>query len=237
MVPSQSVTAEVASRGRILLVDDEPVFLSSTALLLEELGYSCTCASTATAAFAAASSGGFDVLICDLIMNGRSQLDLMRRIAALPEAPAVILVTGHPSVETAVTALDLGLVAYVLKPFEIGELLQRIDVAIQRRTWTTLVDRAKASLDFAAHGIDQLARMVQTGRAPTPQRPDSSGAEFGDLTRRERELVAELLQGYRVSTIARRLRISPHTVRRHLKNIFLKLEVGSQAELLEKLRP
>ena len=59
----------------------------------------------------------------------------------------------------------------------------------------------------------------------------------GLLTPREHELVRELMHGYRVATIARRLHISPHTVRRHLKNIFLKLEVGSQTELLEKLKP
>ncbi|MGH9104420.1 MAG: helix-turn-helix domain-containing protein, partial [Acidimicrobiales bacterium] len=56
------------------------------------------------------------------------------------------------------------------------------------------------------------------------------------LTRRERDVLRLLLDGLRVSSIARRLYLSPQTVRNHLKAIFRKLGAHSQVELLENLR-
>lgn len=56
------------------------------------------------------------------------------------------------------------------------------------------------------------------------------------LSRREREILAELVVGTRVPAIARRLFISPHTVRNHLKSMFRKLDVSGQAELIERVR-
>lgn len=56
------------------------------------------------------------------------------------------------------------------------------------------------------------------------------------LSSRERQIVELLLQGLRVPTIAKALYLSPHTVRNHLRTIFAKCEVGSQRELVEKLR-
>jgi DNA-binding CsgD family transcriptional regulator len=57
-----------------------------------------------------------------------------------------------------------------------------------------------------------------------------------DLTTRETEIVAMLLRGHRVSTIAQRLYLSPHTIRNHLKAVFRKLQVGSQVELVATVR-
>ena len=56
------------------------------------------------------------------------------------------------------------------------------------------------------------------------------------LSEREREILSELAAGSRVPSIATRLFISPHTVRNHLKAIYRKLGVGSQAELIERVR-
>ena len=56
------------------------------------------------------------------------------------------------------------------------------------------------------------------------------------LSGRERQIVELLLQGLRVPTIAKALYLSPHTVRNHLRTIFAKCEVGSQRELIERLR-
>ncbi len=57
------------------------------------------------------------------------------------------------------------------------------------------------------------------------------------LTRRERDVLALLLDGRRVASIARTLYLSEHTVRNHLKAIFRKLGAHSQTELLDRLRP
>jgi DNA-binding CsgD family transcriptional regulator len=70
---------------------------------------------------------------------------------------------------------------------------------------------------------------------PEPSRPKACG-EFDSLSRRESEVVLLLLAGSRVSSIARALFISRHTVRNHLQSIFRKLRVNSQAELIEKLK-
>ncbi len=70
-----------------------------------------------------------------------------------------------------------------------------------------------------------------------PVRPQ--GAAYEDLrllTPRELEVLHPFMEGRRVTSIARLLSISPHTVRNHLQSIYRKLEVGSQAELIEKLR-
>jgi PAS domain S-box-containing protein len=80
------------------------------------------------------------------------------------------------------------------------------------------------------HTISLFAGSPGVGGIP-PDHPD-----IDLLSPREREILGELLAGSRVPAIAKRLFISPHTVRNHLKSIYRKLDVGDQAELIERLR-
>lgn len=155
----------------------------------------------------------FDIVIADLYIKDRARLDFIAELRALDHPPEVIVVTGYPSIKTAIEALDLRVFAYLVKPFKIDELIRRIE---QLRT------REEVNLERSTQ------RLAADDANPSPA---------GLLSPREREVLHDLTEGYRVVTIAARLHISPHTVRRHLKNIFLKLEVNSQAELIEKLRP
>ena len=81
---------------------------------------------------------------------------------------------------------------------------------------------------------DELSRvgMGSSGAAPEPA-PSHPDLEL--LSRRERDVVTHLLQGHRVVSIAEILEVSEHTVRNHLKSIFRKLGVHSQAELVDRL--
>lgn len=94
---------------------------------------------------------------------------------------------------------------------------------------------AKLRASLARIAIDlQTASLLAGGvpaANPTLQHPD-----LAELSRREREVLARLVEGQRVPGIAEQLFISQHTVRNHLKSMFRKLDVGSQAELIERVR-
>lgn len=96
-------------------------------------------------------------------------------------------------------------------------------------------DPRRRDLEDAMRRIsDELGRigLGSTGATsePVPLHPD-----LDLLSRRERDVVVHLLQGHRVVSIAELLEVSEHTVRNHLKSIFRKLGVHSQAELVDRL--
>jgi DNA-binding CsgD family transcriptional regulator len=88
-------------------------------------------------------------------------------------------------------------------------------------------------LNKIAFELQSLALTV--GVAP-PSATALEHPELADLSVREREVVALLVAGDRVPAIAELLHISPHTVRNHLKSVFRKLDVGSQSELIQRIR-
>jgi len=96
-------------------------------------------------------------------------------------------------------------------------------------------DPRKRELEDAMRRIsDELGRVGLHGGA-TPVEPTHNHPDLDLLSRRERDVVAHLLQGHRVVSIAELLEVSEHTVRNHLKSIFRKLGVHSQAELVDRL--
>jgi DNA-binding CsgD family transcriptional regulator len=96
-------------------------------------------------------------------------------------------------------------------------------------------DPRRRELEDAMKRIsDELGRIgLSNGSAPVE--PTHSHPDLDLLSRRERDVVTHLLQGHRVVSIAELLDVSEHTVRNHLKSIFRKLGVHSQAELVDRL--
>jgi DNA-binding NarL/FixJ family response regulator len=84
-------------------------------------------------------------------------------------------------------------------------------------------------------GVELERLGVSTGMLPESI-PPSACPGLSSLSRREWEILNLFMEGSRVPNIARTLCISPHTVRNHLQSVYRKLEVGSQAELIEKLK-
>jgi len=263
--------------GRLLLVDDEQSFLEPTADMLRRHGHHCRVAGDADAASAWLAREPFDVVISDVRMPGNQGLEFVSGVCHEDDAPAVIVVTGYPSVDTAVGSIDLRVFAYLVKPVDIAVLQERVDEAVRqvriRRGMSVLEDRLERAHDdiralhevfrtpqpeidrasmqrllagtsrallsslrdlgqLESHVLDEAAEPAAAGAGAAP-----GAVDLAVLSPREREVLGLIRNGYRVATVARRLLISPHTVRNHLKRIFLKLEVGSQAELLEKLKP
>jgi DNA-binding NarL/FixJ family response regulator len=239
-------------RARILMADDEDTFLRATATLFQRANYHCDCATDADGVLAAVERESYDVLVADINMAGNRNLELLReirdRFADLP----VILVTGYPSLGTAIEALRLGAVDYILKPVDFPELRQRVDDAAERvRILRSIgehlgqlggcIDRLQSMRPDLAPTVSK-SKHIEASRSDAPTgRPAEAtqGAAFDDvserLSPREREILNAVAAGQRVASIAQTLHISPHTVRNHLKAIFRKVGVHSQVELLGHL--
>ena len=119
--------------GRILFADDEEIFLRSTADLLRAEGFSVDCAQDASAALRLLSDHRYDLLISDIRMPGNPDLELLKNIPAANQGVPVILVTGYPSAETAIQAIDLNVLTYLVKPLEFSDLLERVKEGIKQR--------------------------------------------------------------------------------------------------------
>jgi two-component system response regulator AtoC len=112
--------------GSILLADDEEKILKTLGRALRDDGHEVVTASNARDATRLLSERSFDVLIIDFLMPDRTGLDVIRDLAAsAPESerPAVVMMTAHGSIESAVEAMKLGARDYLQKPFEVDELL------------------------------------------------------------------------------------------------------------------
>jgi DNA-binding response OmpR family regulator len=118
--------------GRILLADDERTFLNATADLLRGEGYECTTVRDGESALMAARAEPFDLLIADLEMPGNADLQLVRQLADQGSGLPVVILTGFPSVRSAVACIDLPVVAYLTKPVAFTQLLERVQQAVQR---------------------------------------------------------------------------------------------------------
>ena len=111
---------------RLLLADDEAIYLKATAELLAEDGFLVDTALDATSATWLLESQTYDVLISDIRLPGNLQFEFIRQIGHLAPGLPVIIVTAHPTVETATAAVNLPVVAYLTKPLLIEVLIENI---------------------------------------------------------------------------------------------------------------
>ena len=120
------------SKGRILLADDDPSYSATMAELLRAEGYDVTCVGSGDAAFSAAEREQFDLLLADLEMPGNEDLALVKGVAGRHGNLPIIIVTGFPSLRTAMASIELPVAAYLVKPVTFPTLAGRIEQAITR---------------------------------------------------------------------------------------------------------
>ncbi len=126
--------AVVPSGHEVLVVDDELVVLTVLREALRRGGYSVTTATSAEEAIDLMRSRIFDLVLTDKNLPGASGLEVLRVARTLTPAPAVVLITGYTSYDSAVQALDIGAHDYIEKPISDLETLRfRIRRALSRR--------------------------------------------------------------------------------------------------------
>ncbi len=111
---------------RLLLVDDEVEFLEPMAARLRRRQIACTVAQSGMEALQALARERFDCAVVDAKMPGMDGVELLRRMRRDYPDVAVILLTGHASVELGVEGLELGAFEYLMKPVDLDELLDTV---------------------------------------------------------------------------------------------------------------
>ena len=125
--------------GHILIADDEKTFLYSTADLLRKEGYECDCVLNSVSVVEKLETNKYDLLITDINMPGNPELELVKELPKIADGLPVILVTGNPSINSAIQSVQLNVVAYIVKPLDFEKLLPQVKISIENsRTYRTI---------------------------------------------------------------------------------------------------
>jgi DNA-binding response OmpR family regulator len=161
------------SEGRILIADDEPSVRDSVTYALQQDGYEVTPAVDGTDAEAKiAGDMPFDLLILDIMMPGRSGLDICREVRARSAVPIIILTAKDAEVDK-VVGLEVGADDYVTKPFSVRELLGRVRAQLRRRELdrapaaetATRIDAGPVSIDLVRHVVTVREEQINLTRS------------------------------------------------------------------------
>ena len=204
---------------RIVVVDDHPVFrMGMIALLgtiegLEIVGE----AETASDAVALALDVAPDVVLMDLQLGTGSGIEATRQILDQNPTIGVLVVTMMDDDDSVFAAIRAGARGYLLKGAGPEDIKRAVDA----------VCRGEVLLgpEIASRALGFLTGARVSG--PTP---------FPELTLREREILDLVADGLDNATVARRLAVSPKTVRNHLSNVFTKLQVADRAQAIVRAR-
>jgi DNA-binding NtrC family response regulator len=120
---------------RIMLVDDEEGFLSTTKNVLERKGINVTTAMSGSEALEKLTQEKIDVVILDVKMPGMDGVSALKAIKGRYSSVEVIMLTGHGTVESALEGLRSGASDYLTKPIDIDELVAKAEEAFARRKY------------------------------------------------------------------------------------------------------
>ena len=167
---------EILRRMKLLIVDDEQKLNTTLREGLEGEGYSAVSVFSAEEAERVLRKDGFDLLLLDIMLPGKSGIALLRKVRSEGHKMPILLLTALDSVEDRVLGLDAGADDYLIKPFAFAELLARIRALLRR----TDVPPATV-LEYAGLHLDLAARCAKRGTAAL------------DLTSREFDLLEYLM--------------------------------------------
>src|SRR4051812_11954091 len=148
----------MATRARLLVVDDDEQLLAALRRALAYDGYEVEVAPSGEAGLRAALERPPDLVVLDVMMPGLDGLEVCRRLRAGGDVP-VLMLTARDEVIDRVQGLDAGADDYLAKPFALDELLARLRALLRRREAT-----APTVLRFADLTLDTASRQAQRGK-------------------------------------------------------------------------
>ena len=144
----QTVQLEAALKIHLLLVDDDLEFKEVMQRHLERNGIRLSLSACCLDALALLEARNADVVIMDMHMPGMDGIQCLRKVKQRWPLIEVIILTGHASVKSGIEGMESGAFDYCLKPIDVRELIDKIELAAQK----ALINQEDALLDLPASG-------------------------------------------------------------------------------------
>jgi DNA-binding NarL/FixJ family response regulator len=200
---------------RVLLVDDHDLFRSGLRNLLQERGVQIVGeASSGNEALRIVRENAPDVVVMDLNMPGMGGVEATRRIAQIAPLTRVLVLTVSDQDADVLNAILAGACGYLMKDASIDDLIRGI---------------SSASIGESLISPHIAAKVLQRVRANTAA-PEAEATIRSELSEREIEVLKLIANGKDNAMIAGELHISPKTVKNHISNILMKLQIDNRIQ-------
>ena len=172
---------------KVLIVDDERAIRNSLGEILTDEGYEVETAEDGAVALQKVEKEKFDVIFCDIKMPGMDGIEVLGKLMEMGIDSAVVMISGHADIDTAVECIKKGAFDFVQKPLDLNRVLITIKNATEKVTLTTQ-NRALKKKVYGADMVGESAPMLHIREiiskvAPTDARvlivgPNGSGKEL-----------------------------------------------------------
>ncbi len=166
-----------AASAKLLIVDDDPAMLQLVQLIAAENGYSVDVAASGALGLRLAIEEEPDLILLDLVLPDMSGVDVCRRLRAAGVTSTVLMISCLHDAEDVVVGLEVGADDYLRKPFEVRELLARINARLRRAQYAQQ-DQTQDRLSFPGLVIDLARHEVRQEERTISLTP----TEFGILS-------------------------------------------------------
>ncbi len=202
-------------KNTILIVDDDQNLRNTLSDILTAKGYLSLHVATGRQALKKASESMPDVALIDIRLEDMSGLDVMKRIKVCSSNTECILITGHASQASAIEAINVGAYSYILKPYDIDQLLLTVQRAVEKGKTDKALQKSEAhyrqlfnSLPYGGEILDMEGRIINcslnTSRMLGYEMNELIGAPIanfidGDMLQFFNENYSEILKGESLS--------------------------------------
>jgi OmpR-family two-component system manganese-sensing response regulator len=149
---------------RILLVDDEEELAEPLQRILTNQGYLVDSANNGDHGWKLAQTGDYDLLILDWMMPEKSGVEICKALRQKGDNTPVLILTAKDTLDDRVTGLDAGADDYLVKPFELRELLARVRALLRRAPSPIALTNESAKLSYGDLELDRNNQVVYRGQ-------------------------------------------------------------------------
>lgn len=168
---NSAIPMEGEPAKRVLFADDDPLFREGFAERLRREGFDVVCTCEADGVVKLLQELTFDALISDIIMPGNTNLELIEKLPQIIQGLPVILMTGNPTLQTAIKSVHLSVAGYLTKPPDFAQLIPLLNDSIAQYRRRQCMQSNRALLQQWSTDLEQLENALKHRGSPESATP------------------------------------------------------------------